>query len=76
LGRGRLGGSAGGGARWVGPGRGRAPAGGGGTAPAGEGAPGFGPGLDAARADAVLPVLDLLLGHRQPTEEECAGVPG
>ncbi|MEU4908192.1 hypothetical protein AB0G37_06475, partial [Streptomyces fradiae] len=43
---------------------------------AGEGAPGFGPGLDAARADAVLPVLDLLLGHRQPTEEECAGVPG
>ncbi|WP_331453170.1 DUF5682 family protein [Streptomyces sp. SS162] len=54
----------------------RGPAGGGGTAPAGEGAPGFGPGLDAARADAVLPVLDLLLGHRQPTEEECAGVPG
>ncbi|MFG2722282.1 DUF5682 family protein [Streptomyces sp. NPDC048416] len=29
-------------------------------------APGFGAGLDTARADAVLPVLDLLLGRRGP----------
>ncbi|MFD3353963.1 DUF5682 family protein [Streptomyces fradiae] len=54
----------------------RGPAGGGGPAPGDAGAPGFGRGLDAARADAVLPVLDLLLGHRQPTEEEYAGVAG
>ncbi|AEW96059.1 MULTISPECIES: DUF5682 family protein [Streptomycetaceae] len=30
-----------------------------------EGLPGFAPELDAARADAVLPVLRLLLGHRE-----------
>ncbi|WP_093799467.1 DUF5682 family protein [Streptomyces sp. Wb2n-11] len=35
------------------------------------GAPGFGPGLDAERADAVLPVLRLLLGadHDEPAGE-------
>ncbi|MGW2862660.1 DUF5682 family protein [Streptomyces sp. NPDC001205] len=30
-------------------------------------APGFGPVLDAARADAVLPLLGLLLGHEEKT---------
>ncbi|MFF4738998.1 DUF5682 family protein [Streptomyces sp. NPDC001262] len=41
-------------------------------APAGDGMPGFGPGLDAARAAAVLPTLRLLLGldARTETEEE------
>ncbi|MER5888407.1 DUF5682 family protein [Streptomyces sp. NPDC001941] len=48
----------------------RGPAGAGGR-PAGRepGAPGFGPGLDRERADAVLPVLRLLLG-------DMAGPPG
>ncbi|WP_374986206.1 DUF5682 family protein [Streptomyces fradiae] len=54
----------------------RGPAGGAGAALAGAGAPGFGPGLDEARADAVLPLLDLLLGYRQAAEEGLAGVPG
>lgn len=36
----------------------------GGGAPAGEALPGFGPELDAERAAAVVPVLRLLLGHR------------
>ncbi|MFI8201833.1 DUF5682 family protein [Streptomyces sp. NPDC085937] len=40
----------------------RGPGGHGRTADATAGAPGFGPGLDGARADAVLPVLRLLLG--------------
>ncbi|MEU6082218.1 DUF5682 family protein [Streptomyces sp. NPDC047108] len=35
--------------------------------------PGFGPGLDAARADAVLPTLRLLLGL---DDNDLAGVPG
>ncbi|MBT3163159.1 hypothetical protein HTV80_08590 [Streptomyces sp. Vc74B-19] len=40
----------------------RGPGGHGRTAGASAGAPGFGPGLDDERADAVLPVLRLLLG--------------
>ncbi|MEU8791976.1 DUF5682 family protein [Streptomyces sp. NPDC048643] len=36
------------------------------TAAAGSGIPGFAPDLDAARADAVLPVLSLLLGLGAP----------
>ncbi|MYZ38514.1 MULTISPECIES: DUF5682 family protein, partial [unclassified Streptomyces] len=46
----------------------RGPAGGG-PVESGPGAvaPGFGPGLDEARADAVLPVLRLLLGPAQAT---------
>ncbi|MEQ8142344.1 DUF5682 family protein [Streptomyces sp. OP7] len=40
----------------------RGPGGHGRTADATAGAPGFGPGLEGARADAVLPVLRLLLG--------------
>lgn len=40
----------------------RGPAGAGPTAAVGTAPPGFGPGLDRARADAVLPVLQLLLG--------------
>ncbi|MCQ0001802.1 DUF5682 family protein [Streptomyces sudanensis] len=52
----------------------RGPAGGGGAALAGAGAPGFGPGLDEDRADGVLPLLDLLLDHRRPNDDELAGV--
>ncbi|MFD8522796.1 DUF5682 family protein [Streptomyces capillispiralis] len=40
----------------------RGPGARGSAATAGAGAPGFGPGLDSARADAVLPVVRLLLG--------------
>ncbi|MEU3447023.1 DUF5682 family protein [Streptomyces thermolilacinus] len=47
----------------------RGPARGGGAALGEAGAPGFGPGLDEARADGVLPLLDLLLGHRQPDDD-------
>ncbi|WP_187282874.1 hypothetical protein [Streptomyces sp. MS191] len=32
----------------------------------GAGTPGFAPDLDEARADGVLPVLRLLLGHDEP----------
>ncbi|WP_329064424.1 DUF5682 family protein [Streptomyces sp. NBC_01429] len=45
----------------------------GGPAPAEASVPGFGPGLDTARADAVLPVLRLILGsdeHRHPTAQD------
>jgi hypothetical protein len=35
--------------------------------------PGFGPGLDEARADAVLPLLQLLLGLHDPAGNNDAG---
>ncbi|MCZ7417090.1 MULTISPECIES: DUF5682 family protein [unclassified Streptomyces] len=41
----------------------------GGPEHSGAGDPGFGPGLDAGRADAVLPVLALLLGERTRNDE-------
>ncbi|GAA4904313.1 DUF5682 family protein [Streptomyces coeruleoprunus] len=49
----------------------RGPATGGGAALAEAGTPGFGPGLDEERADAVLPLLRLLLGHEagRPTDD-------
>ncbi|MEU8893233.1 DUF5682 family protein [Streptomyces sp. NPDC048442] len=52
--------------------RGPAPPGGGPAAGAGEeaGPPGFGPVLDQARADAVLPVLHLLLGIEDPHHQD------
>ncbi|MET9420798.1 DUF5682 family protein [Streptomyces sp. NPDC006540] len=40
------------------------------------GIPGFGPGLDTARADAVLPVLRLLLGIDDNELNDLAGVAG
>ncbi|MFE2232782.1 DUF5682 family protein [Streptomyces sp. JL2001] len=43
----------------------RGPSGGGGARP-GAGTPGFAPDLDEARADGVLPLLRLLLGHDEP----------
>ncbi|MFJ8694584.1 DUF5682 family protein [Streptomyces roseolilacinus] len=52
----------------------RGPAEGGGAALAGAGAPGFGTGLDEGRADGVLPLLDLLLGHRRSDDDELVGV--
>ncbi|MFV0128210.1 DUF5682 family protein [Streptomyces sp. HMX112] len=49
----------------------RGPAAGAGPAGSGEaGAPGFGPGLDEARADAVLPLLRLLLGAGEQGEHD------
>ncbi|MEU3818428.1 DUF5682 family protein [Streptomyces sp. NPDC030392] len=52
----------------------RGPAQGGGAALTEAGAPGFGPGLDEARADGVLPVLELVLGHRQTDDDTLVGV--
>ncbi|MFJ3163120.1 DUF5682 family protein [Streptomyces kanasensis] len=52
----------------------RGPAAGGGAALTAAGTPGFGAGHDAARADGVLPVLELLLGRRQPTDDDLVGV--
>ncbi|MCH0539284.1 hypothetical protein I3F58_06865 [Streptomyces sp. MUM 203J] len=49
-------------------------AGGGGPALSEAGAPGFGPGLDADRADGVLPLLRLLLGGEQDDETRLVGV--
>lgn len=40
------------------------------------GVPGFGPGLDTARADAVIPVLGLLLGIDDNELNDLAGVAG
>ncbi|MFK4691704.1 DUF5682 family protein [Streptomyces pristinaespiralis] len=40
------------------------------------GVPGFGPGLDTARADAVIPVLGLLLGIDDNELNDMAGVAG
>ncbi|GGW33316.1 DUF5682 family protein [Streptomyces griseoloalbus] len=58
----------------------RGPGSRGGTATAGAGRPGFAPGLDTARADAVLPVVRLLLGRDGDDEAArvagSAGVPG
>ncbi|CAM5497172.1 hypothetical protein SPURM210S_06303 [Streptomyces purpurascens] len=57
----------------------RGPGGGGGSAAAGSGIPGFGPELDTARADAVLPVVRLLLGLddvEERTGNDLAGVTG
>ncbi|MEU7055269.1 DUF5682 family protein [Streptomyces sp. NPDC046197] len=59
--------------------RGPAPGGGAGTGTGTAGIPGFAPELDEQRADAVLPVLRLLLGLAGPEEhadDECAGVAG
>ncbi len=52
----------------------RGPAAGGGTAPTEAGLPGFGAGLDEARADGVLPLLRLLLGEQQPDDNDLVGV--
>ncbi|WP_228979945.1 DUF5682 family protein [Streptomyces sp. DH12] len=52
----------------------RGPAAGGGPPPVATGTPGFGAGHDEARADGVLPVLELLLGRRQPTDDDLVGV--
>ncbi|MEU0785196.1 DUF5682 family protein [Streptomyces sp. NPDC006173] len=46
------------------------------TAAAGSGIPGFAPDLDAGRADAVLPVLSLLLGLGAPGGADGADTPG
>ncbi|MFI6371860.1 DUF5682 family protein [Streptomyces sp. NPDC050546] len=57
----------------------RGPGAGGGPAAAGSGIPGFAAELDAARADAVLPVLRLLLGLDEVDEKtgnDLAGVTG
>ncbi|WP_039933520.1 DUF5682 family protein [Streptomyces viridochromogenes] len=57
----------------------RGPAAGGGAAPAGSGIPGFAAELDQERADAVLPVVRLLLGLDEVAEtagEDLAGVTG
>ncbi|QDY78612.1 DUF5682 family protein [Streptomyces qinzhouensis] len=45
-----------------------------GSAAAGAGIPGFGPGIDAGRADAVLPVLKLLLGTADDRFDNLLGV--
>ncbi|MFJ3445145.1 DUF5682 family protein [Streptomyces sp. NPDC086081] len=53
----------------------RGPATGGGTAAAGSALPGFAPELDPARADAVLPVVRLLLGlDDENTRNDLVGV--
>jgi hypothetical protein len=59
----------------------RGPDAGGPVGDASSGAPGFGPGLDAARADAVLPTLALLLGRATarpapPASPDAQGVHG
>ncbi|MYS29279.1 hypothetical protein GTW38_20565, partial [Streptomyces sp. SID7804] len=54
----------------------RGPGSRGGTTTAAAGAPGFGPGLDTARADAVLPVVRLLLGTDGDDRETRAGLVG
>ncbi|WP_432117045.1 DUF5682 family protein [Streptomyces sp. bgisy032] len=59
----------------------RGPGGGGGALTAGSGTPGFAADLDTARADAVLPVVRLLLGldqedDEQNTENDLMGVTG
>ncbi|MET7942139.1 DUF5682 family protein [Streptomyces sp. NPDC005302] len=46
------------------------------TAAAGSGIPGFAPDLDAGRADAVLPVLSLLLGLGAPAGADGGDSPG
>ncbi|MFE2988409.1 DUF5682 family protein [Streptomyces sp. NPDC059262] len=51
----------------------RGPAGAGPTAAVGTAPPGFAPGLDGARADAVLPVLRLLLGTDHADAEALSG---
>nr|WP_190049770.1 DUF5682 family protein [Streptomyces lomondensis] len=55
----------------------RGPGAEGGTAAAGTGIPGFAAELDTARADAVLPVMRLLLGlDEEDTEKDLMGVAG
>jgi hypothetical protein len=51
----------------------RGPAGAGSTAAVGTAPPGFAPGLDQARADAVLPVLRLLLGTDDADADATSG---
>lgn len=51
----------------------RGPAGAGPTAAVGTAPPGFAPGLDQARADAVLPVLRLLLGMDDADADATSG---